>query len=54
MADEVLSEGPAPAHENPKDAARGVTAFVERALEDLSDLSADELVTQRYGRYRAF
>ncbi len=54
VADEVLSEGPAPAHENPKDAARGVTAFVERALEDLSDLSADELVTQRYGRYRAF
>ncbi len=54
IVDEVISEGPQPAHENPEIAARNVGAFIERCLDELESLSGDELADARYRRFRAF
>lgn len=54
IVDAVISEGPNPAHENPERAAAAVRAYVEEALEELSALSADELVAQRHERFARF
>lgn len=54
LIDEVVSEGDAPAHENPEQAAALVEEFVIRSLHELESLSEDELREQRYNRFRAF
>lgn len=54
VVDEVVAEGPLPAHENPAVAAANAKAFVERALASLEGLSGDELASDRYRRFRRF
>ncbi len=50
----VLLEGDGPAHENPEQAAAMVGAYIVSSLEELQDLSAEELREQRYARFRKF
>ena len=54
IVDDVLSEGPAPAHENPDAAVDVVRDYVRRELAELSSVPADELVEQRRARFEAF
>ena len=54
IVDAVLSEGPAPAHENPKAAAENVRAYVGAALDDLCDVPAEELLAARHERFGKF
>ena len=54
VVDEVVSEGPAPAHENPEAAAENVRAFLVGALDELCGMSADELIAQRHERFARF
>lgn len=54
IVDAVIPEGPGAAHENPERAAAEVRAYVEETLEELSALSADELVAQRHERFARF
>lgn len=49
----VLSEGAAPAHENPEQAAGIVGTYIQQSLDELCNLSTDELMEQRYRRFRA-
>lgn len=53
IVEAVISEGDAPAHENPKQAAENVHAYVQQALDELCDLPTDDLLEQRYQRFRA-
>lgn len=54
IIEEVLSEGTAPAHENPEEAAANVRDFIVRGLRELGPMSAEELRNQRYARFRKF
>ena len=54
IVDAVLEEGEGSAAANPDFAIANVAAYVETALEELADLSTEELVRQRYDRFRAF
>ncbi len=54
LIEEVLSEGSEPAHKNPQQAAEIVKEFVVRSLRDLEGMSAEELLQDRYERFRAF
>ncbi len=54
IVDDVLSEGPAPAHENPDAAVAVVGDYVRRELAELVDVSPDDLVEQRRSRFEAF
>ena len=50
----VLSEGPAPAHENPDAAVDVVRDYVRHELAELASFPADDLVEQRRVRFEAF
>ncbi|MGI6590179.1 MAG: acetyl-CoA carboxylase carboxyl transferase subunit alpha [Eggerthellaceae bacterium] len=52
IIEEVVSEGPQPAHENPAIAAENVHGFVSRALRGLSTMDGEQLRAQRYDRFR--
>lgn len=52
IIEEVVPEGPQPAHENPEIAAEFVTDYVKRMLHDLSDMTGEQLRSQRYERFR--
>lgn len=54
LIEEVLSEGTEAAHVNPQEAALAVEDFVVRSLRDLEGMSAEELLQDRYERFRAF
>ncbi len=54
IIDAVLTEGDAPAHENPEQAARELRHYLKRSLNDLADLTPDELVAQRQERFAKF
>ena len=54
IVDDVLSEGPAPAHENPEAAVEVVRDYVRRELAELADVPAGDLVEQRRARFEAF
>lgn len=54
IIDDVVSEGPRPAHENPEAAERNVSEYVREALDELCALSEQELLEQRYQRFRKF
>lgn len=54
IIDDVISEGPAPAHENPEVAKRNVCAYVANTLDELCGMSEQELLDQRYQRFRKF
>ncbi len=54
VVDEVIPEGPRPAHENPAVAAENVRAFLMRALDDLDGMTGEELAAERYERFRRF
>lgn len=53
IIEEVVPEGPQPAHENPEIAARYVRDYVVRMLRELAPLSGEELRQQRFERFRA-
>ncbi len=54
IIDAVVSEGAGPAHENPSVAKENVRDYVIGALDELCDMSVDELLDQRYKRFRKF
>lgn len=54
IVDDVLSEGPAPAHENPDAAVDVVRDYVRHELAELASVPADDLVEQRRARFEAF
>ena len=54
IVDEVISEGPKPAHENPEIAADNVRAFIIKALDDLVDETDDYLRAHRQLRFSKF
>ena len=54
IVDDVLSEGSAPAHENPDAAVDVVREYVCRELAELASVPADDLVEQRRARFEAF
>lgn len=54
IVDAVLSEGAAPAHENPEQAAEGVRAYVCATLDELCGVPAHELLRARYERFGKF
>ena len=54
VIDAVVPEGPAPAHENPLIAERNVRDYVQAALDELCGMSEQELLSQRYERFRKF
>ncbi|MEI3377022.1 MAG: acetyl-CoA carboxylase carboxyltransferase subunit alpha [Coriobacteriales bacterium] len=54
IVDAVLPEGEGAAHENPEQAAEVVFAYVNETLEELSELSPDELLVQRQERFARY
>ena len=48
------SKGDGPAHENPSQAAAELKAYLVRTLDELGELSGEELRAQRHARFRAF
>ena len=54
VVEDVLSEGDGPAHENPSQAAAELKAYLVRTLDELGELSGEELRAQRHARFRAF
>ncbi len=54
IVDAVISEGEAPAHVNPEQAAANVKKFISAQLGALSRMSGDELVKQRHARFARF
>lgn len=54
IIDDVVPEGPKPAHENPEVAERNVATYVQNALAELCGMSEQELLDQRYQRFRKF
>ena len=54
MVDDVLSEGEAPAHENPDAAVANVRDYLRRELAELTEVTPDDLVEQRRSRFEAF
>lgn len=53
VVDDVIPEPPGGAHTDPREAARRVGDVIARALAELETLSPEELVEQRYDRFRA-
>ena len=53
VADEVITEPKGGAHRNPAEAAARLGASLRRHLAELSALEPDELLEQRYQKYRA-
>jgi acetyl-CoA carboxylase carboxyl transferase subunit alpha len=54
LVDEIIPEPLGGAHRNPAEAAANLKAAILRHLNELSNLSADELLEARYARFRAF
>ncbi len=54
IIDAVVPEGAGPAHENPEVAKANVRDYIERVLDELCDMTSDELLEQRYQRFRKF
>lgn len=54
VVDDVLSEGPAPAHENPQVAARNIRDYLVTTLDELCDVPLDKLLKARYERFGRF
>lgn len=54
IIEEVLYEGPVASHETPEVALVEVRRFVVDSLRELDRLSVEELLNQRYERFRAF
>ena len=54
IIDAVISEGVGPAHENPDEAVAAVRDYVREAYKELADLTPDELIAQRQGRFARF
>ncbi len=54
IVDAVLSEGPAPAHENPEAAAEQVRAYVADVLAELCEQPIEEVLEARYERFAKF
>ncbi len=54
IIDAVLEEGEESASASPDVAIANVVAYVEAALDELSSLAVEELLQQRYERFRAF
>ena len=54
VVEAVLSEGEGPAHENPEQAEENVRAYVEEMLDELCDRPVEELLEERYQRFRKF
>ena len=54
IVDAVLEEGDGSASANPDFAIANVVAYVEESLDELSALPIDELLEQRYERFRKF
>ena len=52
LVDEVIPEPPGAAHANHEEIYRSVDAVLKRQLEELSGLSADELLEDRYRKFR--
>ena len=52
LIDCIVPEPPGGAHENPDAAAESLREYLRRALEELSDLTAEELVEHRYSKFR--
>lgn len=52
IVDAVLSEGDAPAHENPEVAAAIVRGYVVRSLEELDGMPISQILEDRYARFR--
>jgi acetyl-CoA carboxylase carboxyl transferase subunit alpha len=52
VIDGVIPEPPGGAHESPEDAARYVGETVSRALDELAEVSPEELMAQRYRKFR--
>jgi acetyl-CoA carboxylase carboxyl transferase subunit alpha len=53
VVDEVVDEPPGGAHQDPEAAAKAVGESLARALTELDRLSPNELIDQRYERFRA-
>jgi len=53
VCDEVIAEAPGGAHREPAVTAANVRATLKRHLKELSELSVDELLEQRYKKFRA-
>jgi acetyl-CoA carboxylase carboxyl transferase subunit alpha len=53
IVDEVIKEPLGGAHSRPDQAIESIGRTIERALDDLQDLSATEIVADRYSRFRA-
>ncbi|MCD8317025.1 MAG: acetyl-CoA carboxylase carboxyltransferase subunit alpha [Eggerthellaceae bacterium] len=54
IVEEVLSEGKKPAHENPDAAVAEVKKFIKSSLAELSEYTSEELLAQRYERFREY
>ncbi len=54
IIDAVVSEGKGPAHENPEDAKANVRDYIATTLDELCGMTSDELLEQRYQRFRKF
>ncbi|HEY2295766.1 MAG TPA: acetyl-CoA carboxylase carboxyltransferase subunit alpha [Thermoanaerobaculia bacterium] len=52
VVDEIIPEPPGGAHTDPEAACRRVGEAVERALQDLSRISTQELIARRYEKFR--
>jgi acetyl-CoA carboxylase carboxyl transferase subunit alpha len=53
LIDGIVSEPPGGAHEDPDEAARLLRAQLLKSLAELSTLTSNEVVQQRYGKFRA-
>ncbi|GIW11755.1 MAG: acetyl-coenzyme A carboxylase carboxyl transferase subunit alpha [Dehalococcoidia bacterium] len=54
LIDAVIPEPPGGAQNDPASAARSLAAVLERQLAELEQLPLEQLIEQRYARYRAF
>lgn len=54
VIDAVLSEGEQPAHENPDTAVVYVKEYLAQTLDELSQLTSEQLLDERYKRFRKF
>lgn len=54
VAEVVLSEGSGPAHENPEEAAEEVRRYLIETLDELNTYSTQQLLEDRYERFRKF
>ncbi len=54
IVDAVISEGAEPAHKNRDQAVNNVRAYVEKTLDELLALPIEDVLQQRYRRFRSF